>query len=125
MNDVLTIAETTRREIDSLEDAARVARVVRENGHVCIAPTHVFERGDDVVGYASVNAVPVLTGWLDEDKVEQAEARALVAGLEDMARERGLAFVCMPCTADCRFKPDMEKMGYRLAGKVSLYLKGL
>lgn len=87
--------------------------------------THIFERGPDVVGYASLNNIPILTGWLHDQQVPQVEAIGCIAKLEEAARKQGLRFLVMPCTDDCRFLPDMKRMGYRINNRVTLFIKPL
>lgn len=105
--------DLTLRPIADAADVQAVQRAARQQGHQVIAPTHVFTRHGQICGYASIAAVPVLTGWLHDDKVSQDEARAAIADLENLAREQGCQFLMMPVTDDCRFRNDMENMGWR------------
>ncbi len=145
------------------DDVARIIAATRDGNHGCHAPTHVFERLDPqssilnprplVVGYASINAIPFLTGWFSEEHIDRVEARQCLAAMEQIAAEGGARVVVTPCTEDCRFmrnddgrskvddgetaaqdppssirhprSSQMQEMGYTAAGKVTLYFKNL
>lgn len=138
------------REVADAEDIETCMRTARAAGHSCAAPTHIIEDGrlkmedgvkpedgklrtpnsqlptPDCVGYASIGAVTVLTGWLHDDKVSQAEARQIIEQLCAIARdEHGRSFVIMPCTHDCRMLDDMKAMGFRELPKYKLFFKRL
>ncbi len=112
-----------------LFSSSAISRAARTDGHLVFAPTHIYEKESNgkthCVGYASVNAIPMLTGWLSEETVSQEEGKAAIADLEKIALAQGCKFLLMPCTADCRFIEDMEKMGYRRGRRVTLFVKNL
>lgn len=113
------------RTISSPEEVHAVTQAAHAAGNSCIAPTHIIERDGQAVGYASLAAVPILTGWLHEEHISQPEGHRIIAELEAEARRQGLPFLCFPCTDDCRFKPDMTALGYRKSKTVTFYLKPL
>ena len=115
----------TLRKIKSLAEAPGLREAARFEKHGVLAPSHVVERDGRLVGYASLNRLPLLTGWLSDEEVSQAEGREIIAQLEAEARAAGLTELFFPCTPDCRFLPDMAAMGYHRAGPVTLYLKPL
>ena len=104
-----------------------IAAAARKQLHGAHAPTHVYERDGELVGYASLGAIPLLTGWLDHEKVSSAEGRECVARIEAIAADFGMRIICMPTTNDCRFKDDMGPMGYRHAenATVTMWFKKL
>ncbi len=130
----------TLRKVASEADATAISRAARAAGHQTIMPTHIVTKelppvdllGEGVgirrecVGYASLNAMPILTGWLDAEKVSDRDADAIVDQLSEEARLAGLQWLAMPVTEDCRFRHRMAQLGYRQVGRpLTLYLKVL
>lgn len=112
------------RAVSANDDIASIASAARAAGHGVINPTHVIERDGVVEGYASLNAIPVLTGWL-APSVTQDEGKSVVRELERQAMEQGIGGVLFPCTHDCRFLEDMRGMGYKRLSVVAMFLKRL
>lgn len=130
-----TAGPITMRRIGGADDIARLHVARRAAGlPPPLAATHIFELrgsgpavgllGSTVIGYGSLAAEPIMTGWLQAD-VSQADALACMKSLETEAREMGLRYVVVPCTDDCRWLAEMEAMGYRAAARVTNYLKVL
>jgi hypothetical protein len=125
------------RDVADDRDRAACQAAARAAGHSCAAPTQIIERfpspggegqgeGErSCVGYASIGAVTVLTGWLHDDRVSAEEARDIVKQLEQIARETGAGYVIMPCTKDCRMLGHLEDIGWRRLPEYHLFLKRL
>jgi hypothetical protein len=69
--------------------------------------------------------VTVLTGWLHDDRVSQAEAAGIIRQLEAIARETGAGYVILPCTGDCRMRGDLQSLGWRKLPAYTLFMKRL
>lgn len=116
----------TLREIKEDKDILAL-HIVRIEARLpnALAPTHLFERDGQVVGYASVAAIPILMGWLHDDRITSAEARACFEAAERQAAEQGYKYLVMPCTDDCRFIKEARQMGWRPLKKATMFLKFL
>lgn len=121
--------ETPALRLHAIETEAQylaVVRAVRAAGERLIRPTHYLERDGAIVGYFSLNRIPLLTGWMSNQHVTQPEAVAMMTLMEDVASVAGLSCLCAPCTPDCRMLPDMQELGYHTAGDgITLHLKAI
>ena len=111
------------RKLEQPGDEARVLVATSAANAGCHAPTHLFERDGVVVGYASIGAIPFLTGWFSDTAVSQPEANECMAAVEQVAAANGAKLVVLPCVENCRMREDLPAMGYRNTGRVELFLK--
>jgi len=128
------VSRLVLRDVADATDVARCQAAARAAGHSCAAPTQIIERHQpstinhqptDCVGYASIGAVTVMTGWLHDDRVSAEEARDIVQQLEHIARETGATYVIMPCTKDCRMLDHLKDIGWRKLPDYHLFMKRL
>jgi hypothetical protein len=112
------------RKIRDVEELKEVARVAKEDGHGVIAATHLIQKQGEVVGYASIGAMPVVFTWLHSKKVKARETVALLNTAEALAAANS-GVVCVPCMRTSPLFGFMEKFGYKLGGDYGLFFKRL
>ena len=108
------------------EDVPALVRAAEADNHVVLAPTHLVVRGGEILGYASVGAVPLVLTWLDSKKVKARDMMYLVNLAENMVGTAGQAqagVVCVPCAEDSPIYPHMGALGYEQYGRVMFNLK--
>jgi hypothetical protein len=94
--------------------------------HVLFQPTHIMETGSDIIGSASIGAIPMVNLWLDSKKVKPRESAMLVNMVENTAAGMGFATICLPCWKSSPLRPFMERGGgYNYFGETGLFLKDL
>lgn len=103
------------------------------DAHAVIAPTHVFEKrgpnfGDlQIVGYASLAAVPLLLPWFDTQRVKAADSLYYLNQLENLLAnlmpQQSAGLICVPVVQKSPFQPHIARLGYTDAGMASITFK--
>jgi len=98
-----------------------VVAAAAEDGHAVIHPTHAVLRGNEIVGYGSLGAVPMFFAWLDTHKLSGPESFRAWAAAEKLLVGRGP--VCLPCMDDSPLLPFIARKGYVKIGTAHIHLK--
>lgn len=112
-------------EITDLAQLEALKVAAASDGHTAIVPTHVIVKRGEIVGYASIGAVPVLNVWVHSQKVVKFESVRLLREGEAMLKERGYRFVILPVAENSPFRPYVQKLGYHTLGNASYNIKQL
>lgn len=127
-------------EIRPLKDSAELELLkaqAAEDGHRVIFPTHVFVRGSQVIGYASLMAcVPLVPGampqavqvnvWFSTREFHPRESFYVINALECIARCSCVArTLIVPCTKESPFFAHMAGMGYAPIMETTLWGKAI
>lgn len=107
------------------EDSRRVILAAGRDGHKALPPTHIWEDGEQIVGYTSVGSVCLIGGWSDSQRVSQEESRGMLEQAVKLASyHAGVRMLATCCTDDCRFKPLMDAAGFKPSPRATtLFLK--
>lgn len=104
-----------------------LAKRAKADNHELVAPSHVFVKHGELVGYASIAQVPLILPWFDTRKCKAADSLYFINQVENLIAEcmpaNGQDFVCVPFVAGSPFEPHIESLGFVNAGKVSLAFK--
>ena len=95
------------------------------DNHEIIAPTHVFEKRGEIVGYASLGSVPLVLPWFHTKKCKAADTLYLINQLENLSANSGQKLVCVPFAEGSPLEPFIERLGYVRGGKFNLTFKEL
>jgi hypothetical protein len=108
-------------EIEALRDLAQ------DDKHEVIAPSHVFIKGGEIVGYASIAQVPMVLPWFHTTRCHPADSHYFINQVENLIAEcmpnNGQDLICVPFVPGSPFEPHIEKLGFVNAGKVNLAFK--
>lgn len=108
-------------EMDALRSLAR------DDKHEPIAPSHVFTKGGEIIGYASIARVPLVLPWFHTGRCHPADSHYFINQVENLLAEcmhaTGQDLVCVPFVPGSPFEPHIEKLGFVNAGKVNLTFK--
>jgi len=104
------------RQIQSEHEMALLMEAARADGHGVISATHLVQKDGELVGYASIGAVPLLFTWLHTKKVRARETLGLLNTVEAVAAGKGARLVCMPCEESSPLFKYMESFGCTPAG---------
>jgi len=113
------------RPIVTAEEVEALKRAAAADGHQVLCPTHVVRVGGEIVGYGSICATPVVNVWLDSKRVKRRESLMLLSLCENLARDRRIASIVMPCAAASPFSPVMGALGFVRLGETVLWAKKL
>lgn len=89
-------------------DKPELLVTAQADGHPPLLPTHVWTRAGKIVGYASIGAVTVLSGWAHRKEMSDAEALGILRFGQEEAARQGAQVLMIPTTPDCRFTPWLE-----------------
>lgn len=121
---------TSQQELDALKAAAAL------DAHTPILPTHIFWRGEKIIGYASLCAM-VMPGvpqpqavqvnvWFDSKEFRPRESFQVINALENVAANVfGCRQILVPCSPDSPFIKVMQAMGYSPLFRMTLHGKTL
>jgi hypothetical protein len=115
----LTLSNVTPEILPALEVAARA------DDHGLVLPTHLVKRGEEIRGYFSMNAAPLLCTWLDSKRVVARESILLLNSVENYLRLAGHKNLITTCTDNSPFRPFMADLGFRRLGTADFFLKNL
>jgi len=93
-------------------DAQALTEAARSDGHRVLYPTDIIKQGDEVVGYISVCATPIVTVWAHSKKIKAIQSVRLLQNLEDRMRAQGMNHYIMPCEKTSPYFPYMQKLGF-------------
>ena len=105
-------------------DLEVLQKLVAADKHALIAPSHVVERGNYMIGYLSVGVVPTVLVWLDSDRASIRDSMAVMNFYENAVIDRGCQQVIVPCNDKSPFRPYIENVGY-VDLRVGMFLKQL
>lgn len=108
-------------EVDPLRDLAQ------DDQHELISPSHVFVKGGEIIGYASIAQVPLILPWFHTARCHPADSHYFINQVENLIAEcmpnNGQDLICVPFAPGSPFEPHIEKLGFVNAGKVALTFK--
>lgn len=109
------------------EELGRLATLAERDNHALIAPTHVFEKGSELVGYASIGLVPLVLPWFDTQRCKAADSLYYINQMENLVAnampDNGQNLMAVPVAQDSPFAPFIAKLGYVDAGGFRLTFK--
>ena len=117
MNNLMTIRPFRPEDMPAL-----VANAAKDNHAGVYAPTFVYEKEGEIVGYISM-AVPAVLTWQDSKKMGPLDSVQLMGFIEGALA--GRPFIAIPCDPESPYNRFLSKAGYTEYTKlVKLYLKG-
>lgn len=107
------------------ETARRLFEAARADNHLCIAPTHVMMRGEQIIGYLSLGAMPVVQAWFDSQSGHALDSLKMIEMGEAIFDTQGVKQFCVGVSESSPFAPHMERLGFKELGKTVLWHKQL
>jgi hypothetical protein len=106
-------------------DALALAAAAQADQHRPLSPTHVIERGEEIVGYFGINSLPLYRLWFHSEKLKASDSTRLLFMIENHYRMAGVGMVATVCNTRSPFYPVAARLGYLEAAGDRLFLKGL
>ena len=93
-------------------DLPILAELCKADDHAVVLPTHVVERGLQMIGYVSIGVVPTVLVWLDTTRATIRDSMAVTNFFENAVSDRGSTSILLPCNESSPFRPYVEQVGY-------------
>lgn len=91
--------------------------------HAVYAPTHIIWKDDQMVGYFSVGARPLVLAWLSTQKLQSRDSFSLINLVENQLSLGGVRGAVFPVQKESPFYPLMNNLGFVNAGNYDLFCK--
>jgi hypothetical protein len=122
----LKLAERARLvTLKDNETARRLVEAAAKDNHLVIAPTHVMMRGEQIIGYLSLGALPVVQAWFDSQCGHALDSLKMIEMGEAIFDTQGVKQFAVACAEISPFMPHMERLGFKELGKTTLWVKTL
>lgn len=95
------------------------------DNHFAIAPTHVFEKSGEIIGYANVGTMVPINTWFHSEKCKARDSMQIINVLENMVRVSGGHTLVVPVSSVSPFLPVMNRLDYVNMGSSNLMIKTL
>ena len=95
------------------------AAIASDHGHHAPLASHVFLRGEEIVGAAALCA-PAITFWAHSKRCGPRDSFDLVLQAQTEAANRHEKFLCL-CAADSPFRPHMGRFGFQCLGNADVF----
>lgn len=109
------------------EEIETLRRLAEDDNHVLLAASHVFLKGDQPVGYASLANIPLVLPWFHTTRCKPADSLYFINQMENLLAglipRNGQDLICVPFVAGSPFEPHMSRLGYTPLDKVTLAFK--
>lgn len=112
-------ADDMQAQIQRLKDAAACDQ------HCVIAPSHVMVKGEKLLGYLSLGALPNVHAWFDSKHPHALDSLKMIETGEAILRDKGVQAYSLLCAEESPFTPHLERLGFSKLGATVLYLKRL
>ena len=116
---LLPFRPQSQAELDALVNQAAADR------HCVLAPTHIMVKGDELLGYLSLGALPVVHAWFDSHHKHALDSLKMIEMGEAIFADKGVRQYAVACAAESPFSQHMERMGFKKLGTTVLWTKQL
>lgn len=107
------------------QDAQALKAAAAADNHCVIAPTHLMLKGQNLLGYLSLNGIPNVHAWFDSKHPHASDSLKMIEMGELVLREHNIGMYSLLCAEESPFTPHLERLGFAKLGKTVLYLKQL
>jgi len=101
------------RQIRCQEEAHAVLAAARANNDSLIHPTHCVTRNGEIIGAASIGAVPLLLVWNHTEKVRAADSLHLKRVYDAIMETKGAPRHFVACNQHSPYNAHMKRFGYQ------------
>lgn len=105
--------------------AKRLFEAAAADDHTVIAPTHVMMRGEQIIGYLSLGAMPVIQSWFDSKAGHALDSLKMIEMGEAIIASQGAVAYQVAVSESSPFAPHMERLGYKKVFTTTLWQKQL
>lgn len=106
------------------EEVPKLIAEAAADGHSILAPSHIIERGGEIVGYFSIGQIPLVLAWAHTKRMRSRESIHCLNLAENLiGSARPGAVICVPCAERSPFGPYMAGLGYQTFGHATINIK--
>ena len=119
MNEIVKIRPYVQEDWDVL-----VANAKADNHSGVYFPTDIFVKGNEIVGYNSIGAVPMILSWQHSQKMGPVDSAVVLGNI--LGTTRQFKHICIPCDPDSPYHKSslLKKAGFvEYTKQVILYIK--
>lgn len=106
-------------------DDLALQQAAKEDAHHPLNPTHVIERGEEIVGYFGIDSLPLYRLWFHSEKMKAADSLRLLFLMENIYRMRGVPVIGTIIATSSPFYAVAGRGGYLESTNDRLFLKDL
>jgi len=107
--------------MQALQEAAQTDR------HAVIAPTHVFTKEGEIVGYVSIAQVALVLPWFHTERCHARDSVYFINQMENLAGnvlpDHGNGLICVPVVKSSPFQNHIERLGYLPTDQATITFK--
>lgn len=92
-------------------DEATLRASCEGDNHLMFFPTHVVEKGGEIIGSLSINAVPTVYLWMHTEKAKARDS-VMVQNFLDNFMATFTSCYMVPCVATSPYFDYMKRVGY-------------
>lgn len=107
------------------EDLNEMVTLARADNHEIIMPTHTVRKGETMLGYLSIAAMPTVLVWMHTQRTQVRDSLGVLSFFEGMVAASGASGLILPVMEHSPYRPLIEKVGYVNAGNASFLIKKL
>lgn len=112
------------------EDYEPLLEAAHADDHNVISPTHVMwkpapDGGEEIVGYASVNAMPILGWWLDRNKGTARDTLTMREAVDQLFVEQGHPIYFTSLASNSPYRPFMARLGCKHYSWAEVFIRDL
>lgn len=112
-----------RKIVDEAERQKVYAAIKADNDNLNHA-SHVWERGGEIVGAASIGAVPVLLGWHHQSKINARDSFHMFRVYESVFDEKGTTGYYVLVNKGSPYNSFMHQFGFKSIWQTEVFLGG-
>jgi hypothetical protein len=112
-----------RKIIDEAERQKVYAAIKADNDNLNHA-SHVWERGGEIVGAASLGAVPVLLGWHHQTKISARDSFHMLRVYEAVFDSKGFSIFYTLVNKRSPYNSFMPQFGYKSIWETEVFVGG-
>lgn len=105
------------------EDLKELQELASEDDHSVILPSHIIQRGNQIIGSLSLATVPMFLVYMSLKRASVVDSFCTNIFMQKAAKEHGDKVICVPCHVKSPLRPYMEKVGYSSFGTHDLMFK--
>lgn len=123
---LVPLAPRDQAEADKLPVVLdELRRLAAEDSHMVLQPTHVMVKGEQIIGYLSLNGLPTIHAWFDSHHKHALDSIKMIEHGETILRHQGLRTVAVACAEQSPFTPHLARLGFHKLGTTVLWQKHL
>ena len=112
------------RRIENEADHKAAGAAMRADGHHLYFPSHLIERGGEVIGAASLGIAPVVMVWNHTQQVSVRDSLHLARVYDSLMDAKGMGTYLIACDKSSPYARYMERVGFKPCWETQIFVGG-